>query len=129
MGDSLAGRYYKHRLLPISVAELTQCKMPVDINKLLLFGGFPEPYISADKLEAERWRLQYVNSLLSTDVFEFDKIYNLKSMRLIFNLLRTRVGSPVSYQSLSEDTAVSPTTVKKYIQILEALYSIPDKYF
>jgi len=124
VGDSLAGRYYKHRLLPISVAELTQCGMPVDINKLLLFGGFPEPYISADKLEAERWRLQYINSLLSTDVFEFDKIHNLKAMRLIFNLLRTRVGSPVSYQSLSEDIAVSPTTVKKYIQILEALYIV-----
>lgn len=124
MGDSLAGRYYKHRLLPISPAELTQCGLSVDINKLLLLGGFPEPYLSDDPLESERWRLQYINSLLSTDVFEFDKVYNLKAMRLIFDLLRTRVGSPVSYQSLSEDTAVSPTTVKKYIQILEALYIV-----
>jgi uncharacterized protein len=45
-------------------------------------------------------------------------------MQLIFNLLRRRVGSPVSYQSLAEDTAVSPATVKKYIEILEALYMV-----
>jgi len=62
--------------------------------------------------------------MLSTDVFEIDKIYRVKAMRLIFNLLRTRIGSPVSYQSLAEDAAISPTTVKKYIQILEALFIV-----
>lgn len=124
IGDSLAGRYFKHRLMPLSLSELLQCHSPTDINKLLTFGGFPEPYLSDEIIEANRWRLQYINSLLSTDVFEFDKVQNIKAMRLIFNLLRARVGSPVSYQSLAEDVGVSPSTVKKYIQILEALYII-----
>lgn len=124
MGDSLAGRYFKHRLLPVSLSELKNCGSPTDMDKLISFGGFPEPFLSENKIEAERWRLQYINSLLSTDVFEFDKIHNLKAMRLIFDLLRSRVGSPVSYQSLSEDVSVSPMTVKKYIQVLEALYII-----
>ncbi len=124
LGDSLAGRYFRHRLLPLSLAELEQVSEPLDINKLLERGGFPEPYLAEDAIEANRWRLQYINSLLSTDVFEIDKIYNVKAMRLVFNLLRSRVGSPVSYQSLAEDTAVSPTTIKKYIQILEALFIV-----
>jgi predicted AAA+ superfamily ATPase len=34
------------------------------------------------------------------------------------------VGSPISYQSLAEDVCVSPTTIKKYIQILEAVFII-----
>jgi predicted AAA+ superfamily ATPase len=124
MGDSLAGRYFKHRLMPLSLAELTQNGSSAKIDPLLLYGGFPEPYLSNDTVESNRWRLQYINSLLSTDVFEFDKIQNLKAMRLTFDLLRTRVASPVSYQSLSEDIGVSPITVKKYIQILEALYIV-----
>ena len=45
-------------------------------------------------------------------------------MRMLFELLRLRVGSPISYQSLAEDLAISPMTVKKYIEILEALYII-----
>ena len=65
-----------------------------------------------------------MNSLLSTDIFEIDTIHNLKGMRLVFDLLRSRVGSPVSYQSLAEDVGISPMTVKRYIQILEAIFVI-----
>lgn len=48
-----------------------------------------------------------------------------------FSLLEARalnfsikVGSPISYTSIAEDIAISPNTVKKYIQILEALYIV-----
>ncbi len=124
LGDSLAGRYFRHRLLPISLAELKQSSEEISTDRMLERGGFPEPYFSTDPIDANRWRSQYINSLLSTDVFEIDTIHNLKGMRLVFDLLRNRVGSPVSYQSLSEDVGVSPTTIKKYIQILEALFII-----
>ncbi|MGE3317764.1 MAG: ATP-binding protein [Candidatus Berkiella sp.] len=124
MGDSLAGRFYLHRLLPLSVSELIKLKMPYTIEALIDKGGFPEPFLAENLTESNRWRLQYVNSLLATDVFEFDKVQNIKALKTIFEMLRTKVGSPVSYQSLAEDIAISPTTVKKYIQILEALYVI-----
>lgn len=124
LGDSLAGRYFRHRLLPLSLAELAQIAEPVDLERLITRSGFPEPYLAENDVEANRWRLQYINSILSTDIFEIDKIYNLKAMQLVFNLLRNRVGTPVSYQSLAEDVAVSPTTIKKYIQVLEALFVI-----
>jgi predicted AAA+ superfamily ATPase len=124
LGDSLAGRYFRHRLMPLSLSELTQTQQPIDLERLLNRGGFPEPYFCEEPIDAERWRMQYKNSLLSTDVFEFDKIQNIKALQLIFELLRHQVGSPVSYQSLAEDVGISPTTVKTYIQILEALYIV-----
>ncbi len=124
LGDSLAGRYFRHRLLPISLSEIEQSNIPIDIDKLLERGGFPEPYLANSNKQAARWRMQYINSLLSTDVFEIETIHNMKAMRLVFELLRTRVGSPVSFQSLAEDAAISPATVKKYIQILEALFIV-----
>lgn len=95
-----------------------------DFEWLFKHGGFPEPYLATDEVEVGRWRMQYVNSILSTEVFELDPIFNLKAMRLVLDLLRTRVGSPVSCQSLVEDCAISPVTVKKYIQILEALFMV-----
>ena len=124
LGDSLAGRYFRHRLLPFSLAELFQVGEKSDMSKLIERGGFPEAYLAKDEIEVDRWRMQYINSLLGTDVFEINKVFNIKAMQLIFNLLRSRVGSPISYQSLSEDAAVSPTTVKKYIQVLEALFVV-----
>ena len=124
IGDSLAGRYFRHRLLPFSLSEISKSSEDANIDKIITRGGFPEPYLADDDVAANRWRMQYTNSLLSTDVFEIDVIQNLKGMRLIFDLLRMRVGSPISYQSLAEDAAISPATVKKYIQILEALFIV-----
>ncbi|WP_198157333.1 AAA family ATPase [Candidatus Nucleicultrix amoebiphila] len=54
LGDSLAGRYFRHRLLPISLAELEQISEPLDINKLLERSGFPEPYLADNTTEANR---------------------------------------------------------------------------
>lgn len=124
VGDSLAGRYFLHRLLPLSPSELKQLGKPIDMDALMTKGGFPEPYLAENVIEANRWRMQYKNSMLSTDVFDFDVIHNLKAMRVIFDLLRHQVGSPVSYQSLARDAAVSHGTVKRYVEILEALFIV-----
>ena len=124
IGDSLAGRYFRHRLLPLSLAELKQASESYSIDRLLERGGFPEPYFSMDVVDSDRWRLQYINSILSTDIFEFETIHNLKGMRLVFDLLRNKIGSPISYKGLAEDVGVSPTTIKKYIQILQSVFVI-----
>lgn len=124
IGDSLAGRYFSHRLLPLSLAELKQLNQPTSLNYLMKRSGFPEPFLTKDDINAERWRIQYVSSLLSTDIFDIDNVQNIKALQLVFQLLRNRVGSPVSYQSLSEDVGVSINTIKKYIKILEMLYII-----
>ena len=80
--------------------------------------------MATNDVDAERWRKQYSESLLSTDVFEYETIQNNKAIRLLFELLRRRVGSSVSYQSLAEDIGVSSVTIKKYIDVLEALYIV-----
>lgn len=124
MGDSLPGRYFLHRLLPLSLAELRRTDSSLDLDRLMVRGGFPEAYFAEDDIAVDRWRVQYVDSILSTDVFDFNMIQNMRALRLVFDLLRSKVGSPVSYQSLAEDVAVSPNTVKKYIEILESLFVI-----
>lgn len=124
MGDSLAGRYFTHHLLPFSLAELQHTPFALDLDRLISRGGFPEPFLAESESDANRWRMQYIESMVGTEVLSFQTIDHLKSLQLIFELLRTKVGSPISYQSIAEDTHVSPNTVKKYIQILEALYII-----
>jgi len=124
VGDSLAGRFFLNRLMPLSPAECTQMNVPYTIDHFLERGGFPEPFLAENLIEANRWRLQYVDSLTRQDVLDFDDIHNVKAIQLVFELLRERVGSPISYSSIADDVHISPTTVKKYIQILEALYIV-----
>lgn len=124
VGDSLAGRYFLHRLLPLSPSECEKVKVSYTLDQFLERGGFPEPFLAASNIDANRWRQQYTDSLLSIDVLDFENVHNLNTLRLVFELLRHRVGSPISYTSIAEDVAISPNTVKKYIQILEALYIV-----
>lgn len=124
VGDSLAGRFFLHRLMPLSPAECEKVHVSYTLDHFLERGGFPEPFLAPNLVDANRWRLQYVDSLLRIDVLDFENIHNLNAIRLVFELLKERVGSPISYTSIAEDVAISPNTVKKYIQILEALYIV-----
>ncbi|MFA5995243.1 MAG: ATP-binding protein [Patescibacteria group bacterium] len=122
-GESLAGRYFVHHLLPFAPAELKNTPYN-NIDRFIQRGGFPEPFLAETDEAAERWRLQYVNGLIREDILDFEQIHDLRAMQLVLDLLRERVGSPISYSTIAQDVGVSPTTVRKYIQILEALYII-----
>lgn len=126
-GESLAGRYFQARLHPFSVREwvdLSDAKPEDALDRLIERGGLPEPFLAADKVEAERWRRQYFTDLVREDVLEFSRIQEVRVMRLLVELLRGRVGSPLSIASLARDLQAAPNTVSKYLEILEALYVI-----
>jgi predicted AAA+ superfamily ATPase len=126
-GESLAGRYFAFRLHPFSVREWCEQRQvePADaLDHLLERGGFPEPCLASDPVQADRWRAQYFNDLIREDVLEFSRLHEINTMRLFVELLRERVGSPLSLASMARDLAVSPATLKRYLEILQALYIV-----
>ena len=126
-GESLAGRFFAWRLHPISVREWcvqTGAKPADALTHLLARGGFPEPCLAVNDDDAQRWRRQYFDGLIRNDVLEFSRLHELTAMRLFAELLRQRVGSPLSLASMARDLNVSPITLKRYLEILEALYIV-----
>ncbi|MBU0484126.1 MAG: ATP-binding protein [Proteobacteria bacterium] len=126
-GESLAGRYFAYRLHPISVREWCdqQGTSPIAaLDHLLERGGFPEPCLAVDAIQADRWRAQYFSDLIREDVLEFSRLHEINTMRLFVELLRERVGSPLSLASIARDLAISPTTLKRYLDILQALFIV-----
>ena len=122
-GESLAGRYFRYRLLPFTTAELKD-NSEVTLEKLIERGGFPEPFLAENEDDAQRWRRQYSEGLIREDVLDFERIHDFRAIKLLFELLRSRVGSPLGLTSLAEDINISSNTVKKYLQIFENLYII-----
>lgn len=124
-GDSLAGRHFTFRLHPFTVKELSGQVTPEDcLQRLLTVGGFPEPFLKNSVVEARRWRRGHLDVILREDLLDLEKVRNIKSIEILIDLLRVRVGSTVSYSSLAEDLQVSIHTVKMWLQILENLYVI-----
>jgi predicted AAA+ superfamily ATPase len=123
-GESLAGRFFHHRLFPITPAEADWAASGQSLGHFVARGGFPEPFLAQDSNDARRWRRFYLDGLIREDILNFENIRDLKAMNLLVELLRTRVGSPLSYQGLAEDIGVAPNTVRKYLKVLEALYVV-----
>jgi len=126
-GESLAGRYFRLRLHPLSVREWCDAYpvLPqVALTHLLSRGGFPEPALADKDTEAQRWRNGYFTDLVREDVLEFSRLKEVNAMRLFAEMLRSRVGSPLSLASMSRDLHISSITLKKYLDILEALFIV-----
>lgn len=126
-GESLAGRYFRLRLHPLSVREWcdsTQASPHVALTHLLARGGFPEPALAGSDADAQRWRSDYFGGLVREDVLEFSRLQEVNAMRLFAEMLRSRVGSPLSIASIARDLHISPVTLNKYLDILEALFIV-----
>lgn len=126
-GESLAGRYFAWRLHPFSVREAVDMlglKPAEALDRLLERGGFPEPFLAADNVTAERWRSQYATDLIREDVLEFSRVHEIRSLQMFVDLLRERVGSPVKISALAQMLQISPNTASRYLEILEALYIV-----
>lgn len=121
-GESLAGRYFSWRLHPFSVRELVHTQMldPAQaLQRLLQRGGFPEPCLAETDTDAERWRAQYVTDLVREDVLDFSRVHEVRTLQLLLELLRERVGSPLKLSALAQALQISPTTATRYVEILQ----------
>jgi len=126
VGDSLAGRYFQYRLHPLDIRELSRLnpnENPRDIlDKIDEFSGFPEPYLEGTKQFYNLWKKTHLDIILRQDLVDDNSVKDIKSIEILIELMRDRVGSPVSYSSLAVDLQVSDKTVKRWLQILENMY-------
>lgn len=125
VGDSLAGRYFQFRLLPLDIkelAEISQTPPEQALEALLELSGFPEPYLSGDAREYRRWRSSHLDIILRQDLLETEAVKNIHSIEVLVDLMSERVGSLISYNSLREDLNTDDKTVKRWFTALENSY-------
>lgn len=150
-GDSLLGRYFPFQMLPIGLPEaagkftnvlqeeslfskgdlllkemrrISPTGLRDTLNKLLAFGGFPEPFLKSSKRFHRRWLTEYVALLTREDIRELSRISDLKGVERLVALLPSRVGAPLSVNALREDLGGHYQTVVNWIEVLKGLYLV-----
>lgn len=133
-GDSLMGRYFPYTLHPMSVAECARPKIldsaihsPVQVDgekwdALWRFGGFPEPFLKAEKRFYNRWSKLRTEQLFREDLRDLTRIQELGQVEILAELLRRNAGQLTSYSSLAKTVRASLETIRRWISTLEALY-------
>jgi len=125
MGDSLAGRFWSFRLNPLDLKELgPSAPLEESYRKLIKVSGFPEPFLKGDERFYNRWRRTHLDIILKQDLITTENIRDLEGIELLIELLAHRVGSTISYNSLSRELGRDDKTVKRWLDLLERLYVV-----
>ena len=150
-GDSLIGRYFSFQMFPLGLPEATsdfswilgkdrplaEGELLVDharkvnnkhaeedLEKLLTFGGFPEPFLKASARFHQRWNKEYKTLLTREEVRDLSRISDIRGLEHLIDILPSKVGSPLSINSLREDLGYHHSTLVNWINILKELYLV-----
>lgn len=125
MGDSLAGRFFSVRLNPLDLKELKSVNTPEQNYKnLIQYGGFPEPFLKSNQRFYNLWSNSHSDLIVRQDLIQYENVRDIDGIEILVEMLKTRVGSTVSFNSLAEDLQRDDKTIKKWLKILEQLYII-----
>jgi predicted AAA+ superfamily ATPase len=122
-GDSLLGRYRHFRLHPLSLGEL-YCGGDAGelIDRLLQFGGFPEPFLAQNPPEHRIWSRDRMQKIIREDLRDLANVREISLLEQLADLLPRKAAGLLSIKSLAEDLEVDHKTVKRWLQIFESLY-------
>jgi predicted AAA+ superfamily ATPase len=125
MGDSLAGRFFSFRLHPFDLKELkSHGSTEENYKKLLNVSGFPEPFMNGSERYYNLWQKSHSDLIIRQDLISLENIRDIDGIEMLTQMLRTRVGSTVSYNSLSEDLGRDDKTIKKWLNHLERMFIV-----
>jgi len=142
-GDSLAGRYFIFYLWPFTLAELAGNNLsfeqfwsnPIEVhtctnktqsiwNNLSLFSGFPDPYLNEADQFYQIWTNTYKKQLLREDIRDLTSLRSFENVEILFSLLPSKIGNPLSMASLARDIHVSFDSVRSWIEIFENFFMV-----
>jgi hypothetical protein len=121
-GDSLLGRYHYQRLHPFSIPEIAGSPSADDIQTMLKFGGFPEPFLKANCRFLRRWQRERHATILREDLRDLEQVKDISLLELLLEALPERVGAPLSIRNLQEDLQVAHETVSRWLTLFEHVY-------
>jgi predicted AAA+ superfamily ATPase len=96
------------------------------LEDLLMFSGFPEPFLLRDPRFMNAWRLGRVEKIVREDVRDLSNIQELSGVETLVALLPERVASTYNVAQLRDDLQVNYATAKRWMYVLRELYYFFD---
>ena len=93
-------------------------------NNLCQFSGFPDPFLNANGHYYHIWSNTYKKQLLREDIRDLASLKKLEDVEVLFSLLPSKIGSPLSMASLSRDMHVSFDSVRSWIEVFENFFMV-----
>ena len=134
LSDPLTGRYLDFTLHPLSFTEvlrvdgsnevLLKNKADALLSQVMLYGLYPEVYLSNTPEQKQAQLERIVDSYLFKDILTFQRVQNSQAIKDLTKALAYQIGSEVNENELSSRLKIDRKTVVSYLGILEKSYVI-----
>lgn len=117
----LAGDTFRKPFLPAEgyVSERAHtAKAPDDLWGVIHNGGYPGLY--GEKTDWNAYYSSYVKTYLERDVRSLSAVHDLGDFRRFMTAAAARTGQVVNYANIADETGKDQTTIKRWMDILEA---------
>ncbi len=143
LADSLAGRMECLSLHPLTVSEIRSspgrfleaflagnlvpdippsgAPRPSELPALIVAGGYPES-IQRDPVRADRWRRNYVQSIVDRDIRDIAEVKDASDLTRLLAFLESRTAQLLNHSALSQALGHSRATIDRYLILLERLF-------
>mgnify|MGYP003291625834 CR=1 FL=1 len=123
--ESLAGRIGIITLLPLSIEELKDSALISTEPYEIIFKGMYHPLYDRNKnFNSRDWFENYITTYLDLDIQEQINLNNLSSFRKFIQFCAIYSGNIFSMSEIARDIGVSSVTIKSWLSILEASFTI-----
>jgi predicted AAA+ superfamily ATPase len=118
--ETLAGRIAYIDLTPFGLDEVG----PDHLQTHWMRGGFPESFLAPSDEASLVWRQQFVRTFVEGDLPALGIDLTTSAVSRLWQMLASGSGSLLNRTKLADPVGVSPQTIARYIDILEATFMI-----
>ena len=108
---------------PAELAARVHPAPPSVLDRMLVWGGFPEPALSGGIARAA-WYAGYVRLYLERDVRGLRAVPDLGVFRRFMRLVAARTAQTLNLSDISRELGISSMTARRYLDHLELTYQI-----
>jgi predicted AAA+ superfamily ATPase len=119
--ETLAGRIYYHELSPFILNEVAD---KYNMERLLLRGGFPIPFLARKTEDARLWQQSFLTTYVERELPALGLSVSPQLVQRLFQMLAHLHGSIINYTQLANALGVSSPTIHKTIDYLENAFLI-----
>ncbi len=121
INESLAGRVYFYKLLPLSIPELTSAHLLQHrIEDQICKGFYPRVY--QPNMKAAEYYENYIFTYVERDIRTIKNIDNILTFKKFMQLCALRIGTTLNYTDLATNCGINVATARAWLALLETSF-------
>ena len=120
ISESLAGRVYFYRLLPLSIQELKAAHLLAPLPEQIFRGFYPRIYHA--HLNYSEYYANYIATYVERDIRTIRNLEHILVFQKFMQLCALRLGTTLNMADLASSCGISQATVRDWLALLEASF-------